>query len=124
MAFTPIDPYDLIATRYAAGAMDGTSGMWVEGSSSTVNLVAEVQTVKGKELERLQQGEKNREFKRLLSSTELKTADRNTKTSADRVVIEGNTFEIKESAYHDDKVEPKELDHWTMYAVRLDNDNK
>ena len=124
MAFEPIDKHNLIATRYEAGTFDKISGLWVEGDSSEIELVASVQTVKGRELERLQQGEKNREFKRLLSATELKTADRNTKISADRVVIEGKTFEIKESAFHDDKIEPRELEHWTMMAARMDNDNK
>ena len=82
-------------TRYSPGSY--TDGLWVEGGTSTLNLDCAVQPVRGKALENLPEGKHASDLRRVYCDTELLTASEELSTSADRIAISGDVYEIVES---------------------------
>ena len=81
-------------TRYAAGDYD--EGVYEEGATSTFTIDASVQPAGGKDLERLPEGERLKDYLTVLTPTELRT--RADAASPDRVSIDGATYEVVEVA--------------------------
>jgi hypothetical protein len=75
--------------RFAAGSY--VSGSWVEGTSSTFDVVCSVQPLKAREMELLSEERRDSAAFRIYSDTELKPADETTKINADLVDIDGGT---------------------------------
>lgn len=82
-------------TRYAAGAY--TAGLWVEGGTTVLNLDAAVQPMRGRELVNVPEGKRAGDLRRVYCDTELRTADETAGTSADRITIGSEVYEITTS---------------------------
>ena len=87
MAFKPIDSHTLTVTRYTAGSYDDVDGVFVDGSTSTFTIDAEVQPGNGADLERLAEGQRLDWVKAILCGEELIASDKNTGIRGDRMVI-------------------------------------
>jgi hypothetical protein len=100
-------------TRFAAGTY-GSDGRFVPGASTVTTIQASVHPVTGRELQRLDEGRRQRQAVRVLSVDELRTDDPRTATSADRVTIDGDVFEIG-----DVQRSTAVIPHYDAVAVRL-----
>ena len=76
------------------GAGAYVNGVWDESASSEISFTASVQPASAKEMLTLPEGRRDRETYRLYTSFELKTADEATEVNADRVTLNGKTFEV------------------------------
>lgn len=82
----------LIGKRFAAGTTE--KGRYTEGSDSAINFTASVQPLRPNELAALPEGKReNAQFK-LFTDFVLKTIDAINKTSADRVEIDSEFYEV------------------------------
>lgn len=84
--------YDV--TRYEPSSYDD-NGRLVEGASSTLQVVASVQPISGRELLRLDEGLRTKEPLAIWSTTALRTADAQAGTRADRLTVGGLTYEVQ-----------------------------
>lgn len=82
----------LVVTRVAAGGYVG--GVWQEGAPVSIDIRASVQPTSPEDMELLPEGRRGRLAYTLFSDTELRTADSNTGTNADRVTIDGAVYEV------------------------------
>ncbi len=85
-------PYTI--TRIAASAYD-SHGRAVAGGTSTLAMVASVQPVTGRDLQRMPEGLRTRELVKLYTTTQLRTADEGAGTVADRFAYRGATWEVQ-----------------------------
>lgn len=78
--------------RFAAGSF--VDGDWVPGAESALSIFGTVRPMKPRDVVLLKEGEELSDHRKLYTATELRPADRSTKTPADRVVIGGEDFEV------------------------------
>ncbi len=83
---------DYSVTRRVAGT--SSAGLLVAGSSSTVSIVASVQPPTGADLLRLPEGRRSEDARVLFTATQLYTGGQGATYTADRLVIDGNLFEV------------------------------
>ena len=89
-------PSDLFGTvtitRYAAGAW--TSGEWVEGTGTDIDITANVQPMPSERMQALPEARRGVAGVMLYTDTALKTVDEDAGTSPDRVTWDGYTWEV------------------------------
>ncbi len=76
-------------TRWAADSYD-TNGVLVKGATSTLSVLACVQPLTGRDLQRLPEGRRTREGKAVYTATALRV-----EPVADRISIDGETYEVE-----------------------------
>lgn len=79
--------------RFAAGAVSA-AGRWTEGATTSTTILASVQPATGRQLQRLPEGLRERVELMAFTETELRTADQATGLSADRIVVDGETYQV------------------------------
>jgi len=79
--------------RYAAQVRD-SEGYIVDAAPTSSTIYASVQPMNGKDVEQLSEGERHREGLKLYTQSDLRTADQYLGTIADKVVIDGITYEV------------------------------
>ncbi len=82
--------------RYGAATVTDHEVTRPAPTSSTVR--ASVQPMNGEDVQLLPEGNRHADMLKLYTKSELRTADQHAGTPADRVVIDGKTYEVKESA--------------------------
>lgn len=86
----------LTVTRYGEG--EWVDGMWQEGEPETLIIRASVQPTSPDDMEMLPEGRRDRQAFTLYSDDPFRTADDNEGTNADRVEIDGVTYEVSARA--------------------------
>lgn len=81
-----------VLTRFAAGGF--VDGKWTEGSPSTYSIRIADQPPAPRDLERLPEGERTKEFRSVWTRAVLRTADETAKTSADELTFKGGTWKV------------------------------
>jgi hypothetical protein len=77
-----------------------TAGTWANGRytpgarSITAGVVASFQPLRGREIEILPEGDRSKRSGKLYTAVEILAADRDTQLGADRIVFDGDTFEV------------------------------
>lgn len=84
----------LTVIRYAAGAY-GSNGAYQPGATSTLSIVMSVQPLNGRELMLLPEGERTKQYVRGYTNTQLYTAQQSSSKKADRISVDGVTFEVQ-----------------------------
>lgn len=80
--------------RYAAGSR-GSDGRWTDGASAdTSDTRATWRPIRPREMQMLEEGHRSRQPMVLTSPLEYRTEDQHAGISADRVVVDGVTFEV------------------------------
>lgn len=82
----------LSGTRFIAGTY--TNGVYIEGTTSPLSISASVQPIKGRELESLPEGRRDKQALRLYTNFELRTAEEDDGPNADQITIDGKLFEV------------------------------
>ena len=95
-------------TRKAAGTY--VSGVYIPGVTSSINAIASIQPLNGKELQALPELQHAKEVYKIYTSTELLTVNDALGTRADIVSFGGKTFEVQ-------KVEPWQYDFTFFKAI-------
>lgn len=80
-------------SRSASGSY-GASGRYTEGSPSSFSIVASVQPLGGRDLQRLPEGMQTKELLSIYTSTELKTESSG--HTPDIVTINGEQYQVQE----------------------------
>jgi hypothetical protein len=88
-----LEPATLV--RNAAGDRD-SDGAWVDGAATSTPITGSFQPFPSARLQTLPEGERQQGQLELYTRAELRTADQHTGTSADRVVYNGATYEVRE----------------------------
>jgi len=83
----------MTALRSAAGVY--TSGKWVPGAESTIDLVGSAQPATPNELLQLPEGDRTRATIAVWTNTALYTANEGTATPPDRIVWAGEQWEVQ-----------------------------
>lgn len=105
---------DLTVKRYAAGSW--VDGVWTAGSQSTLTIKGSTQPARPDELVNLPEAQRTRAAKKVYSEALLRTADETNLIQADRVVVDGEDWEIQQVDTHFENT----LAHYKSIAVRLD----
>lgn len=83
------------ATRIRKAPGSYVDGQWVEGTNTSLAIRAVVQAPKEADIRQLPEGERTEAFVAIWTRAELRTADENLQTEADRVTSEaGDTYKI------------------------------
>lgn len=90
--------------RIAAGSY--VAGTYVPGAETSTTLAASITPLPDRELERATDGQRTRGGWRLITTEDLRTADRAGSTPADRVVFRGRVHEVVR------------VGDWTAYGFR------
>lgn len=80
-------------TRYAASTR-GADGRATPGATTITTIYASVQPTSGRDLERLPEGLRSRESRTAYTSSPVATADQVLGIQADRITVDGSTFEV------------------------------
>lgn len=83
----------LTVTRGASGTY--TAGRLTPGETTTLTIAANVQPASGRDLLRLPEGLRTRETIAIWTAAELRTADEDAGTPADRVAYGGATYQVE-----------------------------
>lgn len=85
------------ATRVRpAPSARGENGRWVTGATTSTPITGSFQPFPGARLQTLPEGERQQGQLEIYTTAELRTADQRAGTSADRVVYNGATYEVRE----------------------------
>lgn len=105
------EPVTLI--RYPATSW-GADGRSTVGAAVSSTILASVQPLGGREIALLPESERHAEHLKAYTVTELRTADQYTSTLADRIVVDGITYEVQ-------KVERQRsvIPHYKVTLVRF-----
>ncbi len=106
---------DITRVRYAAGAW-GSNGRWTPGASTSTTIEASVQPASGKVLATLPEGERSRDPRTIYTFEELRGASQFDGTDADRLTIDGASYEVRELT-HWRTAAP--IAHYEALALRL-----
>lgn len=73
------------------------AGIWTEDDSGPADLKALMseQPVTGKDIERIEEGDRNKEIKKVYSADELRIHNESTGSQADIVTIRGKQFQVQ-----------------------------
>lgn len=80
-------------TRTVAGTY--VKGVHQPGESSSFGITASVQPASGRDLLRLEEGQRTRETITVFTPDDLRTTDEATGTPADRIEWQGSTYEVQ-----------------------------
>lgn len=86
--------YNATVTRRREAAGHDSGGSWVPGVTSDVTITASVQPLTGEELKMLDEGQRSRRPIMVITDADLQTVDETARTKADRIVWDGEEFEI------------------------------
>ncbi len=104
-------------TRYRRGAGSYVAGEWVDGTLTTSSLTASVQPAGGQDLLRLPESLRTRDaVKVFVGPGELRTADERTGLAADRILHEGEEYEVVGV----EEFTATQMPHVEAMAVRVD----
>lgn len=103
----------LTITRYSAGTR--VKGTWVEGTPSTFEADYSVQPLTGREMQLLPEDRRTTQSYRLYGDTKLYTVDVNTGTNADRVTIDGETYEVFSCAPWQNTI----INHYKIIVIKV-----
>lgn len=92
----------LIGTRTVIRTRRTSSGIGADyqaapATETQSNIVASVQPVTGRELERLEAGRRSAVTLKIYTEADVRTADARAGTLADRIVIDGQTYEVEQT---------------------------
>ena len=83
-------------TRVRKTSGDYLGGVWVDGVSEEVTILANVQPTKGSELMALPESDRSRDIIKIYTTEEiLGVQEGDGKTSPDLIIWQGNTYEVK-----------------------------
>lgn len=105
----------LTGTRFAAGTR-GNNGRYTKGATSPLSFTGNHQPLTDADLLLLPEGEREKKVRKIYTTFALRPASVNGQTSADHVVIDGETFEVFRVKTYNMGV----LDHHKVIAIRLD----
>ena len=78
-----------------------SNGRFTPGArSTTAGVVASFQPLRGREIELLPEGDRDKRSGKVYTATELKGADRTAGTMADQIVFDGDTWEVSSVEKH------------------------
>jgi hypothetical protein len=83
-----------------------TPGTWADGRytagtrSTTSGVNASFQPLRGREIEMLPEGDRDKRSGKVYTATELKSADRADELLADQIVFDGDTWEVRSVEKH------------------------
>lgn len=80
--------------RFAVGTR-GADGRFTAGASTDSTIYATVQPPSGDVVATLSEGERSRRARRVITTSELRTADQEDGTPADQVLIGGAYYEVR-----------------------------
>jgi hypothetical protein len=88
---------DVTRRRFAAGAVNGTTGRWVAGASSDTTIQMSVQPMGDRELSTLPEGERVGQVLKGYTTADIRTLDDKASPvqAADRVVIDSLVYEVR-----------------------------
>lgn len=101
--------------RFATAGTWGSDGLKTEPSSTDTTIQATgPQPLSGVDLKTLTEAERASDLRKIYSETELRTLNQHDDRAADRIVIDGVTYEVR-------KVfpQPAIIPHWKALIVRL-----
>lgn len=101
--------------QFAAGVYNGTTGLWVEGASTTGTITASVQPLRGKEMEMLPEARRESQAYKLYTDTQLFTVDTTTNKNPDQVQINGDWHEVLIVEDWQNEI----LNHYKVIVVKL-----
>lgn len=103
-------------TRYAAGSV-GSDGRRTIGAGTASTIMASVQPLTGRQLQRLPEGERQSYPLVIYTVSDVRTADHIAGVPADRITTGGNTYEVGR-VQRWPAAGP--LPHYEAYLMRLD----
>lgn len=77
------------------------AGVWTDGAPATLAFTGTIQPARGNDLQRLPEGRRNEEAIRIITRTELRTAQAGTSTQADLITWAGATWEVDQVQTYD-----------------------
>jgi hypothetical protein len=80
--------------RQAAGSYSTTTGRWVNGVISEIEVMANIQPVPGHMLKALPEGRVSKDMIRIFTTTQLQTESAESGLQADIFVKEGTSYQI------------------------------
>ena len=99
-------------TRYAAGSR-GSDGRWVEGATTDTTIQCSWQQPTRAQVEILTEGQRQRDPRRVLTTSDLRAASQHDGTSADELTLDGVVY-IVQSVAHWRKIRP----HYDAVVLR------
>lgn len=86
----------IIRRRFAAGSR-GTDGRYVPGAATDTPIRASVQPLRGVDLQTLEEGDRQRDPKRVYTDSDLRTTNQHAtpKTKADHVIIDSVVYQVR-----------------------------
>lgn len=96
------------------GAGEWVDGIWVPGAPAVLTIRCSVQPSNQNDMEMLPEGRRDRQAFTLYGKAELKTADDNAGTNADRIEIYGAMFEVMHVARWTNGI----INHFKSIAVK------
>lgn len=96
--------YTIYGIRYGTGVFD--KGTISAGTENSFQFIASVQSLNGRELLTLPEGQRQVETYKVFTDYELKTVDEKNKTKADRITLFGKKFDIIKVEIWQNKVVP------------------
>jgi hypothetical protein len=88
---------EVITRRRFAGGTRGTDGRYVPGAATDTPINASVQPIGGVELQTLEEGDRQRDPKRVYTDSDLRTSNQHVtpKTKADHVIIDSVVYQVR-----------------------------
>ena len=101
--------------RFATAGTWGTDGLKTEPASTDTTIQATgPQPLSGTDLATLTEAERATDMRKIYSETELRTLSQHDDRAADRVVIDGVTYEVRKVSE-----QTAVIPHWRALIVRL-----
>lgn len=92
-------PGGITIKRHTGGTRTG--GRYTpDARSTTAGVVASFQPLRGREIEMLSEGDRDKRSGKLYTETEIKSADRTAQLLADQILFDGDTWEVRSVEKH------------------------
>jgi hypothetical protein len=104
---------DITRRRYAVGSR-GSDGRWTAGAATDSTIQGSVQPADGDELATLPEGDRSKRARKVYTETELRTGAQEEELAPDRLVFDGEVWEVREVAR-----EHSTLAHYKAIVVQL-----
>lgn len=106
---------DVTRQRFATAGTWGADGLKTEPASTDTTIQATgPQPLSGVDLKTLTEAERASDLRKIYSESELRTLSQHDDRAADRVVIDGVTYEVRKVME-----QPAVIPHWKALVVRL-----
>ena len=86
---------EAITLRTFATGARGTDGRYTAGASVDTPIQASVQPLNGRDLQTLEEGDRQKDTKKFYTLASVKTADQHTGDSADHLIVDGISYEAR-----------------------------